>query len=267
MVCDILYSEEYSATMAQLNAYLEKQETLEAALAHTATVLETLALHYTAWNYRYNLVLALNKDLLAELDWCELVALDNEKNYQIWHYRQLIIEALLDKKGDFQPRRELPIMNAMLEQDSKNHHVWLYRRWVAEKFQLYTEELKYTQKLIDYDLRNNSAWSHRHFVATRSGADLDSEAAFAQTRIRQCPENASSWNYLLAVWRGTRKMSELEPFCREFVAAEVRSTYAVETLAEIVADRDRAEAARLYAQLETIDPIRKNYWAFRRSTT
>lgn len=50
-------------------------------------------------------------------------ALKHEKNYQIWHHRQLV----LDKLGDY--TGEQNFISEMFERDSKNYHVWSYR-WV-----------------------------------------------------------------------------------------------------------------------------------------
>lgn len=53
----------------------------------------------------------------------------------------------------------------MLAQDSKNYHVWSYRQWLVQRFDLYTaEELKWTEGMIEEDVRNNSAWNHRFYL-------------------------------------------------------------------------------------------------------
>ena len=64
----------------------------------------------------------------------------------------------------------------MLEQDSKNYHVWSYRQWLVKRFGLFDDEdeMKWTESMIDADVRNNSAWNHRWFlvVGGRDGAQL-----------------------------------------------------------------------------------------------
>jgi hypothetical protein len=61
----------------------------------------------------------------------------------------------------------------MLEQDSKNYHVWSYRQWLVKRFDLFDrpEELEWTAEMIEADVRNNSAWNHRYYlvVGGRSG--------------------------------------------------------------------------------------------------
>jgi protein farnesyltransferase/geranylgeranyltransferase type-1 subunit alpha len=62
------------------------------ALALTETVIELNAAHYTAWHFRRQCLFALNKDLAAELEFTEQVALNTPKNYQIWHHRRAVVE-------------------------------------------------------------------------------------------------------------------------------------------------------------------------------
>jgi len=67
----------------------------------------------------------------------------------------------------------------MLEEDSKNYHVWSYRQWLVERFDLYDreDELKWTADMIEEDVRNNSAWNHRWFIVVggkeKDGKTLD----------------------------------------------------------------------------------------------
>lgn len=61
----------------------------------------------------------------------------------------------------------------MLEQDSKNYHVWSYRQWLVQRYNLFDreDELSWTESMIEEDVRNNSAWNHRWFlvVGSRNG--------------------------------------------------------------------------------------------------
>lgn len=273
-VCQIQYLDEYKATMAKLRDFLEREVYNEEALELTSNVLELLASHYTTWNYRYNIVVKTKRDLFAELDWCELIALDNEKNYQIWNYRLRIIDAImadLDLAPKFHVRREFPILRLMLQQDPKNHHVWSYRKWLVERFELHStpEETEFVEAMLTSDLRNNSAWAHRYFLKVpRPEFDVMAEIAYAKTAIETSPQNASAWNYLLGVYdASTRPVSELRKFCEQFGLpgdSAVRSTFALETLARIAATEQRVrDAAEIYDALgESYDPIRKNYWAW-----
>lgn len=269
-LCQILYSEEYKATMETLRHHLEEKIYTEEALGLTEKALELLASHYTTWQYRFAIVKHLGRSWFDELDWCELVALDNEKNYQIWNYRQLVIEEILAlaDAARFDHRREHPILTMMLQQDLKNHHVWTYRKWYVERFGLHddAEEVAFLQALIDMDLRNNSAWTHRYFLKfSGAAADVEGEIDFVKKRIALCPQNPSTWNYLQGIYR-TRTLVELEDFCLQFgdVEGEVKSTFAVELLAKIALEKgDKARGVELYGLLaQKYDPIRANYWQY-----
>ena len=143
-------------------------------------------------------------------------------------------------------------------------------------------------------MRNNSAWNHRWFVTfgrferdTKEGQAsgpteevYEREIAYAKDKIREAPQNASPWNYLKGVLRRqsggtTKEYVVLKEFALEFVDLEneeeeevVRSSHALDLLAEIwaqeVGERKRAERA-LELLGGKFDPIRKNYWEYRRS--
>ncbi|RCK63325.1 Protein farnesyltransferase/geranylgeranyltransferase type-1 subunit alpha [Candida viswanathii] len=275
-LCQILYDDEYKHTMGILLALMQRTEYSARALHMTELGIEQLALHYTTWIYRFNILKNLpGTNLSEELDWCEQIALDNEKNYQIWNYRQLIINEILDSGAEFEAYREYPIMEAMLDSDPKNHHVWSYRKWLVEKFELFKseKELGFIQRLIDEDLKNNSAWSHRFFLMfsrkhLTEEKTIGDEFVFVKERIVKCPQNPSSWNYLLGVYeRFDKPLEELEEFCLQFVdldTGKVESSYALETLGKIYKSQAKYDdSIKVYEQLkEKYDPIRANFWDY-----
>lgn len=110
--------------------------------------------------YRAKTLRELKADLRKEIEWLNPTALQHLKNYQIWHHRQTIVDALGSPEG------EPDFISTMLEQDSKNYHVWSYRQWLVKRFNLFDkeEELSWTQNMIEDDVRNNSAWNHRWYL-------------------------------------------------------------------------------------------------------
>lgn len=271
-VCQILYNEEYKLTMGILLALMKQGEYSERALYITEKGIELLASHYTIWVYRYRILRELKKDLIAELDWCEQIALEHEKNYQIWNYRQLIIGEIVSRGDKFEAHREYPIINAMLESDTKNHHVWSYRKWLVEKFELFdnVKETQFIDNCLLLDLRNNSAWTHRFFVKFGGKVDdkvIGSELEYTKALIRQSPQNPSSWNYLIGIYeKFDRKFGDLKDFCLEFASLDstVTSSFALELLARIYVEQEKYdESIKVYGALaEKYDPIRRNYWKY-----
>lgn len=110
--------------------------------------------------YRAKTLRELKADLRKEIEWLNPTALQHLKNYQIWHHRQTIVDALDSPEG------EPDFISTMLEQDSKNYHVWSYRQWLVKRFNLFDkeEELSWTQNMMEDDVRNNSAWNHRWYL-------------------------------------------------------------------------------------------------------
>ena len=233
--------------------------------------------------------------------WLNNVALAHQKNYQIWHHRQ----NLLDQIGD--PDGEITFINRMLRADAKNYHVWSYRQWLVRRFGLWTSkqangrttvyptdeddytpldgaraettELAETELFLADDVRNNSAWNHRFFIVNgnedqpgvKDEAIYAREVDFAQQAVRRAPQNQSPWNYLRGVVeraKGKNGIDAVADFCGEFVALEgdesVRSSHALQLLAEIWAHKGRnAQASQALDLLAgTYDPIRTNYWMY-----
>ncbi|KAI5951244.1 RAM2 [Candida jiufengensis] len=277
-LCQILYDDEYKSTMGLLLALMKQNEYSERALQLTELGIEQLASHYTTWIYRFNILKNLpNKNLYNELDWCEQIAIDNEKNYQIWNYRQLVINEILQNEEspkEFNPYREYPVLEAMLDSDPKNHHVWSYRKWLIEKFDLYIDpkEIEFVNSMIENDVLNNSAWSHRFFINFKQQNTTDDkineEIEFSKKMIIKCPQNASSWNYLLGIYdKFNKNITELKEFTLQFVNIdnnEITSSFAMETLAKIYKqDKNLENAKNIYQLLaEKYDPIRSNYWNY-----
>jgi protein farnesyltransferase/geranylgeranyltransferase type-1 subunit alpha len=214
------------------------------------------------------------------------LALRHQKNYQIWHHRNLII----DKLGS--PDGEAEFLALMFERDSKNYHVWSYRQWLVKRFNLWNvdgSELKYIEELLRKDVRNNSAWNHRFFVVfgwlAQSGEEgekaiskqvLEREINFSKAAIYTAPQNPSPWNYLRGVLKKTESpLKTLETFATEFAPLdspdEIKSSHALDLLAAIYEEDPGNEKSVAKAKValtllaEKYDPIRKTYWEWRRS--
>lgn len=273
----IAYSDEYEETMSYLRAVMAANEFSERVLELTEDLIDLNPAHYTVWLYRAQCLLALDKDLKAELEWLNDIALAHQKNYQIWHHRNLIVDKLdaCDGEADF--------VEKMFELDAKNYHVWSYRQWLVRRFSLWDQgELAFVDKMLRQDLRNNSAWNHRWFIVNGREADGVSgvtdekirqrEVEYAKTAIRQAPQNTSPWNYLRGIGRKSgMPLASLQEFAGEYADLDkpdaVRSSHALDLLADILAERDtgKEQAGQALDLLASrYDPIRKNYWEYRK---
>ncbi|KAB2568807.1 Protein farnesyltransferase/geranylgeranyltransferase type-1 subunit alpha [Lasiodiplodia theobromae] len=272
----ITYSDEYDEAMSYLRAVMAKNEMSERALALTEDIIASNPAHYTVWLYRAKIVLSLEKDLHEELAWLNAAALRNLKNYQIWHHRQTIVDTLGDVTG------EQAFVARMLAKDAKNYHVWSYRQWLVRRFGLWAEdsgELEAVEALLREDVRNNSAWNHRWFLVFGSDAEnlsqkkiLDREMDYAKAAVELAPQNPSPWNYLRGIVRYAKlPLSTLKDFAEQYASIEkpdeVSSSHALDLLADIYSEESSKENAAKALDLlaQRYDPIRENYWNYRKS--
>lgn len=269
------------------------------ALRLTELVISLNPAHYTVWLYRFKIIAHLDLSIPSEIEWLNEVALDNLKNYQIWHHRQLLLDRYVPTIADDTAaikalaRSETQFLLLMLREDTKNYHVWTYRQYLVRKLGMWdAQELGATQSLIEEDVRNNSAWSHRFFLvfsnpdASTPGCGpterdvkvpeetINREVAYAKEKIALAPQNQSGWNYLRGVLaKGGRQLGSEEEFAAQFVKVlgataeeeEVRSSHALDFLAEVCQEKGEKDTARLYLQrlAQRWDPIREGYWNYR----
>ncbi|KAL8927837.1 MAG: hypothetical protein Q9172_001210 [Xanthocarpia lactea] len=289
----IAYTEEYSEAMGYLRAVMAKNEKSERVLELTEHIINMNPAHYTIWLYRANTLFRLQnlyqtdlqEDILEELRWLDGISLKHLKNYQIWHHRQTLM-ALLSTI----PSTELSFLAQMFAKDAKNYHVWSYRQWLVRHFSLWDTELPYIENFLTADVRNNSAWNHRWFVLFGRHVDpnlgkgmdvvgnivdedlLDREVEYTQAKIRLAPQNQSPWNYLRGLLRKRGSLLECKSFAEEFVGDMegggdgCRSSHALDFFADCMAEEKEAEKAGKALELlaKRFDPIRRNYWNYRR---
>jgi protein farnesyltransferase/geranylgeranyltransferase type-1 subunit alpha len=290
--------------MSYLRAVMAVKERSPRVLDLTAHIIDLNPAHYTVWIFRASILFALKSDLFAELKWVNEVALANEKNYQIWHHRQLLIDNIYPLLSSERAkvldlaRSESAFMARMFGLDSKNYHVWSYRQYFVRKLDLFPSqsddpsELTTVERLLDQDVRNNSAWAHRFFIVfsdpghSTEGSKalerdeklpeeiIEREIEFSKKQIRRAPQSQSGWNYVRGVLRkGGRELPSMEAFAMEFVrlgweggTEAVRSSHALEMLGDIWTERGEVERADEALRLlgERYDRVRRNYWEYRR---
>ena len=202
------------------------------------------------------------------------------------HHRQVVMSNIPSL-----PANELDFLARMFAKDAKNYHVWSYRQWLVRHFSLWDSELPYVEALLQADVRNNSAWNHRWFVVFGRHTDpekhsikrndayaivsqdvLQKEIDYTLAAISLAPQNQSPWLYLRGILRKQgRGITEFRTFAEQFADLdkedEVRSSHALDLLAEIYAEeQEKTKSARAFDLLaRKYDPIRKNYWDYRKN--
>lgn len=288
--------------MGYLRAVMASKEYSPRVVTLTEHIISMNPAHYTVWLYRASTIFALEISITDELEWVNGVALDHQKNYQIWHHRQTLINHIYPSISSSPEEikklaeSEAIFMTQMFNEDAKNYHVWSYRQYLVRKLNLFGEsELKSIEALLKSDVRNNSAWSHRFFVVFSDAENstpgskateydpkipsevVDRELAFAQAATYEAPQNQSPWNYIRGVLRkGGRALSTLEEFALDFVKMpgtdseeDVKSSHALDFLADVWTEGGKEEKEKADLALRLLgnkyDRVRKNYWEWRRS--
>lgn len=256
---------------------------LAAIRVHVETLLTTSRL------YRAKTLFELKADLRKELEWLNPTALRHLKNYQIWHHRHMMIEAIAaglqpgSEELDELMRDETDFIAKMFATDAKNYHVWSYRQWLVQQFGLWESprELEAVNELLKKDVRNNSAWNHRYYVvfgrpnaskdATKDRETMQREITFAASAIQLAPQNEAPWNYLRGVLSHYQMpLSNIKIIANQYAKVEspgdVKSSHALDILADIYKEEKEVEKAGKALDLlaEQYDPIRSRYWMWRK---
>ncbi|TLD08089.1 hypothetical protein E2P81_ATG10211 [Venturia nashicola] len=271
----IAYAAEYEEAMSYLRAVMAANEHSDRVLDLTEDVIDLNPAHYTVWLYRAATLFALKADLRAELEWVSDTARAHQKNYQIWNHRMMVVGEFGEANG------EREFVEEMFGLDGKNYHVWSYRQWLVRRFGLWEDgEFAFVDKMLERDVRNNSAWNYRWFLVNGREADgvkgvtdevvKKREVDFATQAIEKAPQNPSPWNYLRGIAKASGAgLSEFKGLATQYADVSrpdgVRSSQALDLLADILADEDKQKAGEALDLLAaTYDPIRKNYWEYRK---
>ncbi|XP_049851414.1 protein farnesyltransferase/geranylgeranyltransferase type-1 subunit alpha-like [Schistocerca gregaria] len=272
-VVSIPYSAEFEDTMNYMRTMMKRDEHSLRALEITREAIELCPGNYTLWCYRRSILSSLSDSalFLEEFSLTEAFIEDHPKCYQVWSYRQWLVEATDDLS------REVKLCDAAIESDSKNYHAWSYRQWLVTRLRIWREELEYLDEMLRRDHWNNSVWNMRYFVVKHLGPAADfveREIDISVQYIQKDVDNESPWNYLNAMVResdseGAEK--RFVEFCQQCIAAHLRSVHPRAALVRaylcfarsgVRAGLEEARAAEVCLELSELDPIRRKYWLF-----
>lgn len=139
----------------------------------------------------------LEKDLNEELIFVSNQIENDPKVYQLWYHRMEIIKIIDD------PSKEFDFCDLILMQDSKNYHTWQYRYWLLDYFVLWEQqrEMLLIEKMLQEDSFNNSVWNYRYQIIKKRGGFenskiLKNEIEFTIENLKNYVINECAWNYL-----------------------------------------------------------------------
>ena len=202
---------------------------------------------------------------MGELQFCDDLALAQQKNYQVWRHRAACVARL----GEAVRERDLAFCARMLQEDSKNYHVWSYRQTAVLHFQALQAEEAFSREMIDKDVRNNSAWNERFWVMSELGLLRDAaackrEVEFALERARKAPSNESPWLYIRGISQHHPDAVDIEHLQR--LAAQWMLCVPVRALLVHLFERQNRfdDALALCKECATqVDPIHGKYWNYK----
>jgi protein farnesyltransferase/geranylgeranyltransferase type-1 subunit alpha len=98
---------------------------------------------------------------------------------------------------------------------------------------------------------------------------------YVENAVAIAPQNASPWNYLRGLVREAKgpaalPLISLKPFAQKYAPLgapdNIQSSHALDLLADIHAEEQRAEEATIALDLlaSRYDPIRANYWNWKK---
>ncbi|KAJ3339718.1 hypothetical protein HDU93_007834 [Gonapodya sp. JEL0774] len=129
------------------------------------------------------------------------------KSYWLWNHRQWVLQTLPEPEKEI--LRDLKLVEAMLDLDSRNFHGWDYRRYlvafrapgITDGVSHPKKEFEYTTKKINQNFSNYSAWHYRSTVLPNSfapseiPAQLHTEFELVRSAIYTDPQDQSAWLY------------------------------------------------------------------------
>ena len=273
-ILQIQYSYEYRTIMDYFRGILTKNEISVRAYNLTTILLERNATNYTAWHLRRKcLDMCKELSLQEEIEWLDSIMVANQKNYQIWYHRKILIEKMND------PSREINILNKVFGEDSKNFHAWCHRIWVMRRFDICEGEFDYIEKMLTEDIKNNSVWNYRFFLVNyekigKNPSDelvnevINEEINYAIEKIKICPVNESAYSYLRGFLTTFKKSYSEFPQIKKLILDISNKGSINHTLSMLVdiyeEEKEYGKASEIIDELIVLDYIRKKYWGWRK---
>ena len=265
------YSKNSIELMDKFRGILKTGEISERVYNLTTKVISKFPTNYVAWVVRRQCLDKVKElDLNKELLWLDYMMVVNQKNYQIWHHRKLLIDRLNDAS------HEKKVLNEIFIDEHKNFHAWSHRIWMIRRFNNIEGELEFIEEMFKHDIKNNSAWNYRFFLIQFMNNNkitkeiIESEIKYAIEKINKEPKNECPYCYIRGfVNKFKYKFSDFGIIKEEMEkianSPEKNNSYCMNLLLDIYEEeKDENKFNGIIEALISCDYIRKKYYSWRK---
>lgn len=270
-VLQIKYTEQGKRLMNIFRAIFLSKEISIRVYELTSMVIDFYPTNYVAWVLRRKCLDKIKEiDPYQELLWLDDLMLENQKNYQIWHHRKLLIEKINDAS------HEKKVLDDIFKYEPKNFHAWTHRIWMIRRFNNIEGEFDFIDKMLENDIKNNSVWNYRFFLVqfvnnNKLNKDIvEKEINYAIEKIKLEPINECPYCYIRGyITKFGYKYNDfifVKEELEKIVEKEENDSYGLMLLLDFYEeDKNENKFNGIIEKLIKIDFIRKKYYKWRKS--
>ena len=239
----------------------------------TSLVLSIFPTNYVCWVLRRECLDKVKEiDPYQELAWLDSIMVENQKNYQIWHHRKLLIEKINDAS------HEKIVLNNVFLSEPKNFHAWTHRIWMIRRFNNVEGEFDFIENMLKDDIKNNSVWNYRFFLVQFNNNNkldkeiVEKEIKYTLNKIKINPINECPYCYI----RGLINKSGFKYSDFLFVKEELEkilktnenNSYGLMLLLDYYEEeKNKEKFEEMIEKLIKVDYIRKKYYRWRKENS
>ena len=272
-ILKIKYTKREKKLLGIFLGVLQKKEISLRVYNLTSKVIEEFPSNYVAWLLRRKCLNEVKEiNALDELNWLDKQIEENQKNYQIWHHRKLLIEKLND------PFHEKKVLNNIFSTEPKNFHAWSHRIWMIRRFNNTEGEFDFIEKMLEDDIKNNSVWNYRFFLIqfiNNNKIDkniIENEIKYAINKIKKCYLNECPYCYIRGFINKFGYKYDDFLFAKEelekILKKNKNNSYGLNLLLDYYEEEKNEEKFNeTIEQLIKVDFIRKKYYGWRKENS
>ena len=270
-ILKIKYTKQDIRLMDIFRAVLLSKEISYRVYELTSLIISFFPTNYNAWVLRRQCLDKVKEiDALQELNWLDEMMVENQKNYQIWHHRKLLIEKINNAT------HEKKILNDVFEYEPKNFHAWTHRIWMIRRFNNIEGEFEFIDSMLKNDIKNNSVWNYRFFLIQYVNKNLNKdkiieEIKYALEKIKLNPNNECPYCYIRGfITKFGYKYSDFS-FVKETLEKIVQKnevSFALMFLMDYYEEeKNENKFNEMIEKLVKFDFIRKKYYGWRKENS